>query len=341
MILQSEPVCKSQAPEETWQQALAGSIRDPKELFELLELDMKQLPAAIQADKKFPLRVPRAFVRRILKRDWDDPLLRQILPVSQELDFQSGYTTDPLGEKNTNSLPGLIHKYHGRVLLIVSGGCAINCRYCFRRHFPYAENNPGRQQWPDTLEYIANDNSISEVIFSGGDPLAASNSLLAGLVKQLEEIPHVKTLRIHTRMPIMIPQRIDDECLSWLTKGRLNPVMVVHCNHPNELDEDTGIALSKLKNAGVTVLNQSVLLAGVNDDARILRNLSERLFDFGVLPYYLHLLDKVEGAAHFDVDEDTAAAIVRELLATLPGYLVPKLVKEYAGAKSKTPISSF
>lgn len=341
MILQSEPVCKSLAPEETWQQALAGSIRDPKELFELLELDMKQLPAAIQANREFPLRVPHAFVSRIAKRDWNDPLLKQILPVSQELDFQSGYTTDPLDEKSTNSLPGLIHKYHGRVLLIVSGGCAINCRYCFRRHFPYSENNPGRQAWPDTLEYIANDSSISEVIFSGGDPLAASNSLLAGLAKQLESIPHVKTLRIHTRMPIMIPQRIDSECLNWLTASRLNPVMVIHCNHPNELDEDTGAALSKLKSAGVTLLNQSVLLAGVNDQAQILRRLSERLFEFGVLPYYLHLLDKVEGAAHFDVDNDTGAAIIRELLATLPGYLVPKLVKEYAGANSKIPIPAF
>jgi EF-P beta-lysylation protein EpmB len=341
MILQTEPVCKSPIPEETWQQALAGVVRDPKELFKLLELDMEQLPAAIQADKKFALRVPHAFIRRIAKRDWNDPLLRQILPVSEELDFQAGFTADPLDEKSANSRPGLIHKYHGRVLLIVSGGCAINCRYCFRRHFPYTENNPGRQQWPATLEYIARDNSISEVILSGGDPLAASNSLLADLVKQLEAIPHVKTLRVHTRMPIMIPQRIDQECLQWLTGSRLNSVMVVHCNHPNELDEDTGMALSKLKSAGVTLLNQSVLLAGVNDDSQVLRSLSERLFEFGVLPYYLHLLDEVEGAAHFNIDKDTAAALVRELLATLPGYLVPKLVKEYAGAKSKTPMSPF
>jgi len=227
------------------------------------------------------------------------------------------------------------------VLLIVSGGCAINCRYCFRRHFPYAENNPGRQQWSSTLDYIAKDSSISEVILSGGDPLAASNSLLSGLVQQIAAIPHVKTLRVHSRMPVLIPQRIDKECLHWLTSSRLNPVMVIHCNHANELNEATGTALSQLRNAGVTLLNQSVLLAGVNDDPTILRNLSERLFAFGVLPYYLHLLDKVQGAAHFDVEQDHASKIVAELIETLPGYLVPKLVKEQAGARSKTPISLY
>lgn len=339
MILQTEPLCQSQQTNESWQYALANVIRDPEELFELLALDKKALPAAMRAIDSFPLRVPRAFVEKMAKGDWDDPLLKQIVPLSQELDPQPGFTTDPLEESHSNPLPGLIHKYHGRVLLIVSGGCAINCRYCFRRHFPYADNIPGRQRWSETIAYIRNDKSITEVILSGGDPLAASDILLADLVAQLETIPHLSTLRVHSRMPVVIPARINTQCLKWLTGGRLKPIVVIHSNHPNELDEQVLQALTRLKTAGVTLLNQSVLLAGVNDNVAALKSLSMRLFDCGVLPYYLHQLDLVEGAAHFSVSENKACELAKQLSAVLPGYLVPKLVREQPNRKSKTLIS--
>ena len=337
MILQTEPVCQSQ----NWQQALADVIRDPIELFELLKLDKTQLPAALRANQDFALRVPRAFVNRMAKGDWNDPLLQQILPTGQELDHQPGFSSDPLDEANSNPAPGLIHKYHGRVLLIVSGGCAINCRYCFRRHFPYNENNPSRRQWAETLQYIANDSSIHEVIFSGGDPLAASDTLLAELVQQIEQIPHVKTLRVHSRLPVVIPQRITDECLRWLSRSRLQSVMVIHSNHANEIDDEVGQTLLRLRDSGVTLLNQSVLLRGINDDVQSLEALSHQLFRYGVLPYYLHLLDRVNGAAHFEVNEAQATQLLQQLLTKLPGYLVPKLVREQAGERSKTPIAVF
>ena len=334
MILQTQALCQSQS----WQQALADVIRDPQELFDYLKLDKSQLPAAIRAAKDFPLRIPRAFAERMIKGNWNDPLLQQVLPTGLELDPQPGFSSDPLEEANSNPLPGLIHKYHGRVLLIVSGGCAINCRYCFRRHFPYGDNNPGRKQWAQTLQYIADDSSIHEVIFSGGDPLAASDALLSELVEQLAQIPHVKTLRVHSRLPIMIPQRINDDCLRWLSNSRLRVVMVIHSNHPQEFDPAVGQALARLGDAGVTLLNQSVLLAGINDDAETLAALSHRLFSYGVLPYYLHLLDRVKGAAHFEVSEPLAKQLIKQLTAQLPGYLVPKLVREEAAANSKTPI---
>ncbi len=220
----------------------------------------------------------------------------------------------------------------------MSGACAINCRYCFRRHFPYEDNNPGRAQWQQTLDYIRQDSSIHEVIFSGGDPLVASDTLLAELSQQIAAIPHVTTLRIHSRLPIVIPQRINQQCLSWLTATQLRTVMVVHSNHANEIDQHVGQTLLRLKDAGITVLNQAVLLAGVNDDAKTLQELSHRLFEYGALPYYLHLLDQVQGAAHFHVGPKQAKLLTQQLLAQLPGYLVPKLVKETPAATSKTPI---
>lgn len=341
MILEPEASGIPLAISNTWQQALADVIRQPSELFELLDLDLSQLPAAIEASQDFALRVPRGFCQRMKKGDWHDPLLQQVLPQGKEMQIQPGFSADPLHEAASNPQPGLIHKYQGRVLLIVSGGCAINCRYCFRRHFAYDDNTPGRQQWAQTLEYIANDSSIKEVIFSGGDPLAASDVLLADLVQQLNAIPHLTTLRVHSRMPVVIPQRITDQCLQWLAGGRLKPVMVIHSNHPNELNDEVARSMTKLRQAGVTLLNQSVLLAGINDDPQVLRQLSEKLFAMGVLPYYLHLLDKVQGAAHFEVKEDRARLLQRALLSTLPGYLVPKLVREQPEADSKRPISLF
>ena len=340
MTTLSEPIAHTElAATESWQQALANVIRQPEELFNLLQLDKAALPAAITASQDFALRVPRSFVARMEAGNADDPLLKQVLPLGAELDYQPGFTDDPLGELHSNPMPGLIHKYQGRVLLIVSGGCAINCRYCFRRHFPYSDNNPSRAERGHMLDYLRNDASIHEVILSGGDPLAASDQLLSELVRDIASIPHVTTLRVHSRMPIVIPQRINEQCIQWLTGTRLNTVMVVHCNHANEINDEVRATLSKLKQAGITLLNQTVLLAGVNDDSDSLSALSESLFNAGALPYYLHALDKVQGAAHFQVPEQQGQKLVSELLARLPGYLVPKLVKEVAGASSKVPIN--
>ena len=223
-------------------------------------------------------------------------------------------------------------------MLIISSGCAINCRYCFRRHFPYSDNNPSKQQWDEALTYIADNQSINEVIFSGGDPLAASDKLLADIVERIAAIKHVKTLRIHSRLPIVIPKRINSELLSWLTRTRPKPVFVIHCNHPNELDDAVKDALQRLHGAGVTLLNQSVLLKGVNDNVDTLKQLSESLFTANVLPYYLHLLDKVRGAAHFDIHQEQAAYLIKTLTNQLPGYLIPKLVREQPKALAKVPI---
>ncbi len=324
---------------ETWQEALKDLIRTPRDLFEALELDPALLPAALAASDRFELRVPRGFVARMRKRDLNDPLLRQVLPLGQELLAEPGYSQDPLAEAEANPHPGLIHKYRGRVLLIVTGSCAINCRYCFRRHFPYADNRPARADWLAALEYIRADSSITEVIFSGGDPLNAPDSQLAWLVEQLAAISHLTRLRVHTRLPIVIPARIDDACLSWLATERFATSVVIHSNHARELDTEVAAALSRLKQAGVTLLNQTVLLAGINDTEDALAELSERLFALGVLPYYLHMLDKVAGAAHFEVTEARARELHRLLRHRLPGYLVPRLVREIPGQPSKTPLS--
>ena len=338
MIPRIVTTVQTQTPTKSWQEELSNCIRDPEQLFQLLELPESQLVAARAACRDFALQVPRPYLSRIARGDIQDPLLRQILPIADELLAAPGYSNDPLQENDANPVPGLIHKYHGRVLLIVSPVCAVNCRYCFRRHFPYQENKPSRSQWQQALGYIAGDSSISEVIYSGGDPLAASDKQLAWLTEQIAAIPHIKRLRVHTRLPIVIPQRITADCLDWLTGTRLQPIMVVHSNHGNEIDSAVIDAMTRLKAAGVTLLNQAVLLKGVNDSADALVALSEKLFNAGALPYYLHVLDKVQGAAHFSVGEQRARQLVGQLLAKLPGYLVPKLTREDAGGRSKTPL---
>lgn len=334
MIPQGIPTRQSHA----WQAELARVVRDPFELAALLDLDPETLGMAAGAAEQFPLRVPRPYVARMRRGDPSDPLLRQVLPSARELEQVAGYVPDPLHEQAANPVPGLIHKYHGRVLLLASPACAIHCRYCFRRHFDYAANTPGRAQWQRALEYIAADSSITEVIYSGGDPLAASDALLAWLTGQIEAIPHVRRLRIHTRLPVVIPARIDAQLLAWLTSCRLQRVLVLHVNHRNEIDSELATAVSHLRDAGVTVLNQSVLLAGVNDCAEQLAALSEGLFSAGILPYYLHLMDSVDGAAHFAVHRARAIALHRQLLTRLPGYLVPRLVQESAGHPHKLPL---
>ena len=322
----------------SWQEALSTTITDPKELLNRLELSHSLLPAALKAGQSFPLRVPEAFVNKMEKGNPKDPLLLQVLPLGDELNEVTGYSSDPLGESSQTPCNGVIHKYHGRLLLITSGACAINCRFCFRRHFPYQDNQLSGKQFSQALDYIASEKTIEEVILSGGDPLTSSDKRLNLLATALSDIPHLNTLRIHTRLPLMIPERITKELIKWFTGTRLKPVMVIHCNHANEIDDETAKALSRLKQAGVVLLNQTVLLKGVNDSATTLINLSKRLFQCSVMPYYLHVLDHVQGAAHFDLDAQRATEIIKKMMANSPGYLVPKLVREVAGAANKIPV---
>jgi EF-P beta-lysylation protein EpmB len=326
---------------ESWQIALQMAITDPAELFQLLDLDQQYLEKAYAAAKLFPLKVPRGLIDRMQKKNIDDPILRQILPLGVEEDKKEGYSKDPLKEKNVNPIPGLLHKYHGRVLLTLTGVCGINCRFCFRRHFPYADNNPGTAGWDDALRYIAADSSIVEVILSGGDPLILNDFLLNEFSQKLANIPHLKRLRIHSRMPIVLPERITPAFIDWCRHSSLKMILVTHCNHPQELDMRVRHAMQCLIKAGVTILNQTVLLKGVNDRTDILIELSEALFESNILPYYLHTLDKVEGTAHFDIDRKRAEALHWQIMQQLPGFLVPKLVCEEAGAPAKLSLASF
>ncbi|NBC23885.1 MAG: EF-P beta-lysylation protein EpmB [Gammaproteobacteria bacterium] len=313
-------------------------IRDPAELLDRLQLDPALLPAARRAAELFPLRVPVAFAERMRPGDPADPLLRQVLPLDAELAAAAGFATDPVGDGAALAGAGVLHKYQGRALLIATGACAVHCRYCFRRHFPYAEANASADRWAGALAYLRNHIDITEVILSGGDPLTLSDRRLQALVEELAAIPQLRRLRVHTRLPIMDPARVDDALLGWLTDSRLEPVMVIHANHANEIDGAVAAALARLRERGVTLLNQAVLMRGVNADVDALAALSERLFQVGVLPYYLHLLDRVQGAAHFEVPEDEARALHAALAARLSGYLVPKLVREQAGEPGKTRV---
>lgn len=322
-----------------WQDQLRNVISSQSELLDILGLHPNDVGLAQGACDDFALKVPHSFVKRMQAGDPRDPLLLQVLASELELDQTPGYVRDPVGETGANNPhPGIIHKYHGRVLLIVSGGCAVNCRYCFRRHFPYNKNQNSREQWREALQYIREDNSIEEVILSGGDPLVATDDHLKQLVQQIGEIGHVQRLRIHSRLPIVIPDRITDELLAAITHESLQTIMVIHCNHAREIDDSVRRALAALRSAGVTNLNQAVLLAGVNDNSDSQIELCRDLFAAGVLPYYLHLLDKVQGAAHFDVPEKHALQLLAKLTSSLPGYMVPKLVREVAGEDAKVGV---
>ena len=327
-------------PAGEWRQHLAAAVRDLGELLELLELDAEVLgvDATSPAARRFPLRVPRGFVSRMSKGDPNDPLLSQVLPVAVEDDEVSGFSDNPVGELGLVNGDGVLSKYRGRSLVVATGSCAIHCRYCFRRHFPYQEERSGDRRGLRTFEMIADDDSIEEVILSGGDPLILPDDRLAELAERLTEIPHVRRLRIHTRMPVVLPERVDEALVEWIAACRVPVVVVIHANHPNEIDGSVGRALGALGDAGATLLNQAVLLRGVNDSGGTLADLSTKLFDFGVLPYYLHLLDRVAGAAHFEVDECRAKEIMESLRASLPGYLVPRLVREVGGAPSKVAV---
>ncbi|NCF07346.1 EF-P beta-lysylation protein EpmB [Kosakonia sp. MH5] len=323
---------------EDWLMQLADVITDPDELLRLLKIDTDEnLTAGREAKRLFPLRVPRSFAARMLPGNPNDPLLRQVITAPQEFIAAPGFTTDPL-EEQSSVVPGLLHKYRNRALLLVKGGCAVNCRYCFRRHFPYAENQGNKRNWQGALDYIAAHPELDEIIFSGGDPLMAKDHELDWLLEQLEATPHIKRLRIHSRLPIVIPARITDTLVARFARSSLQILLVNHINHAQEIGDDFRAAMAALRQAGVTLLNQSVLLRGVNDNAQTLAELSNALFDAGVMPYYLHVLDKVQGAAHFMVSDDEARLIMRELLTLVSGYMVPKLAREIGGEPSKTPL---
>jgi EF-P beta-lysylation protein EpmB len=326
-----------QSPEQRprWQALLAQAVNSTDELLRILQIDPAQLKTR-PLDNKFPLRVPRGFVQRMRKGDCQDPLLLQVLPVPEEAQAAAGFGPDPLDELDSMPVPGLLHKYQGRALLTTTGACAIHCRYCFRRHFPYTDANPLADQWQQAVDYVAQHNDITELILSGGDPLTLTDARLHALTEQLADIRHLQTLRIHSRLPVVLPERVDAGLLAWLASQHLKTVMILHCNHPNEIDTGVCEAMTRLRHAGVTLLNQSVLLRGINDNSATLIKLSERLFAAGVLPYYLHQLDKVEGAAHFEVDLTTARQLITEIAASLPGYLAPRLVQEIPGMPGKT-----
>lgn len=318
-----------------WTEYLTTAVSDPIQLVKLLNLPLEPYQQHLAARRLFAMRVPMPFIDKMEKGNANDPLFLQVMTDAAEFLQTAGFVKDPLQEQD-NAIPNLLHKYHNRVLLMVKGGCAVNCRYCFRRHFPYEDNPGNKANWRKALDYIAQHSEIEEVIFSGGDPLMAKDRELAWLLEQLNQIPHLKTVRIHSRLPVVIPQRITPELCRSLADSPLNKVLVLHINHANEIDELLSRQLQPLKQAGVTLLNQSVLLKGINDDAHILKALNDKLFATGILPYYLHLLDKVEGASHFWIDDERALAIYRQLITLSSGYLVPKLAREIAGEKSKT-----
>lgn len=322
-----------------WQHALREAFVRPGELLEFLELDPDLPVLGYEQVKGFPLRVPRGFAQRMRKGDPRDPLFRQVWPDPAEGVPVAGFGLDAVGDLNKLRDGGVIHKYRGRVLVVATGACAVHCRYCFRRHFPYGEHLAAREHWREALATIADDDSIHEVILSGGDPLSLSDDKLAEFADALDGIRHVRRLRLHTRQPIVLPERVDERFLAWLGRGRLNKVIVLHANHASELDDTVAAALQPLRGLGIPLLNQSVLLRSINDDVNTLVQLSERLSECGILPYYVHLLDRVQGTAHFEVDENAARGIMRRLASQLPGYLVPRLVREEPGATSKTTIA--
>lgn len=322
----------------SWQNELAQAIRDPQVLLERLQLDHLGVEKVLAADQQFPLRVTESYLSRIQPGDPNDPLLLQILPQAQELLEVAGYGANPVGDQEATMLPGLLHKYQGRCLLITTAACAVHCRYCFRRHFPYQESRLDSESLQQAIDYIAADKSLEEVILSGGDPLSLSDQRLGSIFQQLAAIPHIKRLRIHSRQPVVLPSRITEELIQILREYPLQCVIVLHFNHANEFSDEVSQAISQLILSGATLLNQSVLLKGVNDSVEALHALSEQLFANRILPYYLHLLDKVAGAAHFDLSPEQAQQLISSLRSTLPGYLVPRLVQEQAGKAYKQPI---
>ncbi|MEZ9527247.1 EF-P beta-lysylation protein EpmB [Enterovibrio norvegicus] len=323
--------------EQNWIKEIANAVSDPQILLQQLDIEPTPWMSGFSARTLFSQRVPQSFIARMEKGNPNDPLLRQVLPMVEEFDEAEGFTTDPLEEQD-NDVPGLLHKYKNRVLMIVKGGCAINCRYCFRRHFPYQDNKGSKDTWRETIAYLRDHPEVDEVILSGGDPLMAKDHELKWLVEAIEAVPHIRKLRIHTRLPVVIPSRITPALAQLLKETRLKVILVTHINHANEINDELRHSMAILRQANVTLLNQGVLLKGVNDSVDSLKNLSNTLFDSGILPYYLHVLDKVKGAAHFLVSDDDARTLMAGLIQEVSGYLVPKLTREVGGKASKTPL---
>jgi EF-P beta-lysylation protein EpmB len=341
-MITANPLFAQQNPSSSnWQKLWRDAIVDPRELLSLLGLDALAGQISDAAARQFPLRVPRGFAARMRHGDADDPLLRQVLPVIDEEMIVPGFDLDAVGDSAAKAATGVIHKYDGRALLVATGSCAVHCRYCFRRHFPYGEETAAANHWRDAVDYLQTDPSIGEVLLSGGDPLSLSTAKLAEFTEQLRRIPHVRRLRLHTRLPVVLPERIDVSLLAWLRDLPWPVVIVIHANHGNELDASVAQAMAALRDTGATLLNQSVLLRGVNDSGAALVALSERLFELGVLPYYLHQLDRITGSAHFEIPDETARALSEQMHTSLPGYLVPRLVREIAGAPGKTSLMAF
>ncbi len=320
-----------------WQKELATAFNSLESLLAYLEIKTPELTSHDKARTLFPMRVPRPFAAKMKKGDINDPLLRQVMPHHDEFIAKAGFVSDPLNEQ-TPAQKGILHKYKSRALVLLKTSCAVNCRYCFRRDFPYKDNHLNKAALKEVLEYLSTHTELNEVILSGGDPLMANDENLTWLINEIEIIPHITRLRIHSRLPVVLPSRVTKELATLLANSRLNTVLVTHINHANEIDDTLSDAMQLLKAHGVTLLNQAVLLKGVNDSLSAQVALSERLFDAGILPYYLHLFDKVTGATHFYVDDQVGIALMHEMLKELPGFLVPKLVREVGGEKSKTPI---
>ncbi len=320
-----------------WRRLWRDAITDGREL--LAALGLSHLAGHLPPDDAgFALRVPRGFVSRMRPGDPNDPLLLQVLPQLAETDRVPGFSTDAVGDMAARGAHGVLHKYHGRALLIASGACAVNCRYCFRRHFPYGSEIAAAAQWREALDYLRDHEDVTELILSGGDPLSLATAKLEGLSRGMATIGHLRRLRIHSRMPVVLPERVDPALCAWLASLPQQKVVVIHANHANELDASVAAACHRLRDAGAMLFNQSVLLRGVNDHADVLVDLSERLCACSVVPYYLHQLDRVQGTAHFEVDDATARALIAEVRARLPGYLVPRLVREVAGEDAKQPL---
>ena len=322
----------------SWHDSLSQAIRDPSILIEKLGLPESLMRPAQDAAKLFPLLVPLSYFARMRPANVSDPLLKQVLPLGEEFQQLPGFSTDAVGDGESRRAPGLLQKYHGRALMIATGACAVHCRYCFRRHYPYGGEPRRLDDWEPAFAVLESDTSITEVILSGGDPLMLTDSRLSDLVERLAEIRHLRRLRVHSRLPIVLPDRVTQNLIDLLTSTRLTPIMVVHANHPNEVVDDCEAALRTLVRSGITTLNQTVLLRGINDDVETLANLSERLIDVGVIPYYLHQLDRVQGTAHFEVEESRGIELIAKLRSRLPGYAVPRYVREEIGASQKTPI---
>ncbi len=315
-----------------WRQIQRQNFTCWKKLAEFLELDPIYFPAILK-DSHFPLNLPFRLAQKIQKNSWDDPILLQFLPLEKEKEESFQFQKDPVGDNESRKTGKLLKKYDGRALLLCTSSCAMNCRFCFRQNYDYQTQN---KEFEEEIELIHQDSTLGEIILSGGDPLSLSNETLSSLMEKLDLIPHLQRLRFHTRFPIGIPERIDEEFLALLENTRMQVFFVIHSNHASELDPDVLSSLKKIQRLGIPVLNSTVLLRGINDHVSVLKELFEKLVDHGILPYYLNQLDRVQGSAHFEVSEEEGKELIVQLTKQMSGYAVPKYVREEAGMTSKT-----